>query len=133
MPAFPPGVHRKGGQAAASTHVAMAREFYGPLLALVAELRRSGLSLRAIAGELQRRGLKTRQGWKEWSATQVGRVLARAAGAGHAVVTAEEAGGEEGLKPARGLAASPGGRPIPVLMSFVLAALPAPPATRRHR
>jgi hypothetical protein len=47
----------------------------------VAELRREGLSLRAIARELERRGIKTRQEWPHWSATQVRRILARAAAA----------------------------------------------------
>jgi hypothetical protein len=37
----------------------------------VVELRRQGFSLRAIAVELLRRGLKTRQEWPHWSAVQV--------------------------------------------------------------
>jgi hypothetical protein len=84
MPGFPPGVHHKGGAAAAPVNAALALEFYAPLLPLVAELRRGGLSLRAIARELERRGLKTRQEWTRWSATQVRRVLDRAARAGYA-------------------------------------------------
>jgi hypothetical protein len=80
MPGFPPGAHHKGGQAAALTHRQLAAAFYRPLLPLVLALHRHGLSLRAIAGELDRRGVKTRMGCPEqsWSATQVKRVLARA-------------------------------------------------------
>jgi hypothetical protein len=79
MPGFPPGVHKIGGENAAATHRQAAREFYAPIVPVVAELRRRGLSLRAIAAELDRRGIKTRQEWEHWSATQVRRVLARAA------------------------------------------------------
>ncbi len=68
MPAFPPGVHLKGGRTAAVTHAAAAREFYAQLLPVIVELRRQGLSLRAIAAELDRRGIKTRQEWDHWSA-----------------------------------------------------------------
>jgi hypothetical protein len=78
MPAFPPGVHLKGGRNAAPVHAEAAREFYAPLLALVADLRRRGLSLRAIARELQARQIKSRV-YHQWSASQVRRVLARAA------------------------------------------------------
>jgi hypothetical protein len=74
---FPEGVCHKGGAASAPVHRESAREFYAPLLPVVAELRRQGLSLRAIAAELGRRGIKTRQEWPHWSATQVRRVLAR--------------------------------------------------------
>jgi len=56
----------------------MAREFYAPIIPIVLELHRQGLSLRAIARELGQRGIKTRQEWRHWSATQVRRVLARA-------------------------------------------------------
>jgi hypothetical protein len=35
------------------------------------ELRRQGLSLRAIARALGERGIKTRQEWDHWSAQQV--------------------------------------------------------------
>jgi hypothetical protein len=96
MPAFPPGVHLKGGAAAAPYLAQLAREFYAPLLPLVAELRRQGLSLRAIARELEKRGLKSRHGWTEWSATQVRRMLARAASAGHAIACPEGAAAAEG-------------------------------------
>lgn len=78
MPCFPPGVHLKGGEVSAVVNAERAREFYRPLLPIVAELRRQGLSLRAIAAELDRRGIKTRQEWDHWSATQVRRVLIRA-------------------------------------------------------
>jgi hypothetical protein len=95
MPGFPPRGHLKGGQNAAPVNRALAREFYAPIIPIVVELRRQGLSLRAIARELDRRGIRTRQvGWYKagasvmevirWSATQVKRVLARAAGSGPA-------------------------------------------------
>src|SRR5947199_7404481 len=79
MPAFPPGVHRIGGQNAALAHAQQAREFYVPIIPIVAELHGQGLSLRAIARELDRRGVKTRLEYpgQRWSATQVKRVLAR--------------------------------------------------------
>ena len=77
MPGFPQGVHLQGGQASVEVHRQLAREFYAPILPMVAELHRQGLSLRAIARELDRRGIKTRQGWERWSATQVKRVLAK--------------------------------------------------------
>ncbi len=77
MPSFPPGVHLKGGRISAVVHTIAAREFYAPILPVVAELRRQGLSLRAIASELERRGIRTRHEWKHWSATQVRRVLGR--------------------------------------------------------
>ncbi|MBI3410366.1 MAG: recombinase family protein [Planctomycetes bacterium] len=96
MPEFPPGVHLKGGQTAAVTHARMAREFYAPIIPVVLELRRQGLSLRAIARELDQRGIRMRQEAEEleycrkfqirqkpmrrpWNASQVRRILARAA------------------------------------------------------
>src|SRR5262245_43800055 len=82
MPRFPPGVHLVGGRNSAPVHEAAAREFYAPLLPVAAELARQGLSLRAIARELDRRGIKPRQEWDHWSATQVRRVLDRARAAG---------------------------------------------------
>jgi hypothetical protein len=57
--------------------VQLAIEFYAPIIPVVAELHRQGLSLRAIARELQDRGIQTRI-WNKWSATQVRRVLQRA-------------------------------------------------------
>jgi hypothetical protein len=83
MPSFPPGVHRIGGANAAPVHAAARAEFYAPLLPVVAGLRARGLSLRAIAAELERQGIKTRQEWRHWSATQVRRVLGHARAAGY--------------------------------------------------
>jgi hypothetical protein len=80
MPRFSPGVHLLGGRNAALVNAQLARAFYAPILPLVAELHCQGLSLRAIARELDRRGIKTRQEWDHWSATQIRRVLARCAG-----------------------------------------------------
>jgi hypothetical protein len=82
MPRFPPGVHLIGGRNAAVTNAQLARDFYAPILPLVAELHRQGLSLRAIARELDRRGVKTRMQYPDqrWSATQIRRVLARSRG-----------------------------------------------------
>ena len=79
MPKFPPGVHLLGGRNAAVTNAQLAREFYAPITPVVAELRRQGLSLRAIARELDRRGFKTRLEYPgaRWHATQVRRVLLR--------------------------------------------------------
>jgi hypothetical protein len=85
MPRFPPGVHLKGGRNAAVTNAQAAREFYAPLLPVVLEVRRQGLSLRAIAAELGRRGIKSRQEWPHWSATSVRRVLVRAEAQGRGV------------------------------------------------
>jgi hypothetical protein len=78
MPGFPAGVHLKGGQTSAVVNAELAREFYAPIIPIVVELFEGGLSLRAIARELDRRGIKTRQGFEHWSATQIGRVLDRA-------------------------------------------------------
>jgi hypothetical protein len=78
MPGFPPGVHLKGGQASAPVNAELASAFYAPLLPIVLNLHRQGLSLRAIARELDGGGVKTRLGWDHWSATQVRRVLDRA-------------------------------------------------------
>jgi len=78
MPQFPPDACRRGGQNAAPVNREMAREFYTPLIPIVLDLHCQGLSLRAIARELEQRGIKTRQEWKHWSATQIRRILARA-------------------------------------------------------
>lgn len=78
MRGFPPGVHLIGGQVSAAVNAQLAREFYADILPIVVELRRQGMSLRAIAAELDGRGIKTRQGWDRWSANQVRRVLLRA-------------------------------------------------------
>jgi hypothetical protein len=84
MPAFPPGASAKGGQAAIQTNVESARAFYAPILPVVAELHAQGLSLRQIARELDRRGVKTRLQYpgQRWNAMQVRRVLARIAAEG---------------------------------------------------
>jgi hypothetical protein len=84
MPAFPAGASAKGGQAAAKTNRESAREFYAPILPVVAELHGQGLSLRQIARELDRRGVPMRIGYldQRWNPVQVSRLLARiAAGA----------------------------------------------------
>jgi hypothetical protein len=80
MAGFPPDVHRIGGEHSVEVHRAAAREFYAPLLPLILELHRRGLSLRKIARELDARGVKTRMQYpgQRWSAQQVKRVLARA-------------------------------------------------------
>jgi hypothetical protein len=80
MHAFPPGAHEKGGRNAAPVLAALAREFYAPLLPIVLALYRQGLSLRAIARELGRRGIKTRWEYpgERWNVVQVRRVLDRA-------------------------------------------------------
>jgi hypothetical protein len=78
MPTFPPDAHLKGGRNAAPVLAELARAFYAPIVPVVLELRRQGLSLRAIAGELKRRGIKPRYGCQAgWSAGQVRRILAR--------------------------------------------------------
>jgi hypothetical protein len=82
VPGFPEEASARGAAEAARANAQYARDFYGPLLPLVAELRARGLSLRAIARELESRGIQTRQEWPRWHARQVARVLARAEGAG---------------------------------------------------
>src|ERR1700690_858048 len=77
MPTFPPDAHLKGGRNAAPVLAEMAREFYAPIIPIVMELHGQGLSLRAIAAELERRKIKTRYEWPRWSAAQVMRILAR--------------------------------------------------------
>jgi hypothetical protein len=77
MPAFPPDAHLKGGRNAAPVLAEMAREFYAPIIPIVMELHGQGLSLRAIAAELERRKIKTRWEWPRWSAAQVRRIVAR--------------------------------------------------------
>jgi hypothetical protein len=77
MPHFPTDAARRGAQAAALTHIQSAREFYAPIIPFVVKLRQEGLSLRAIARDLQARGIPSRV-WNQWSASQVRRVLQRA-------------------------------------------------------
>ena len=77
---FPPGVHLIGGRNAAATYRANADEFYRDIIPVVLALAEQGLSLRAIARELDRRGIKTRRKYpgQRWSAMQVKRILLRA-------------------------------------------------------
>lgn len=76
---LPPGAQLKGGQAAAPVHAAAARAFYAPIAPVVLELHRQKLSLREIARELEKRGIRPRNGRPGgWSASQVRRVLLRA-------------------------------------------------------
>jgi hypothetical protein len=75
---FPPDASRKGADAAAKAHKEDADEHYRPLYALLLELRAKGLSLAAIAAELNARGERTGIFARPWNPTQVGRVLRRA-------------------------------------------------------
>lgn len=68
---------RKGVVAAAEARSRIATESYEDILELVAEMRQSGDTLQAIADALNAEGHTTRRG-KDWNATQVMRVLARA-------------------------------------------------------
>ena len=97
MPALPAGAHLIGAKNAAAANAEAARKFYEPIIPIVLELQGQGLSLRAIAQELDRRQIKTRYAWDEvtiryhqvfhpeveytpprWNASQVRRILARA-------------------------------------------------------
>ncbi len=78
VPSFPTGVHWIGGRNSAPVNRALADDHYSPILPTVSDLRRQGLSLRAIARELERRGLPTRHGFGRWHARQVARILTRA-------------------------------------------------------
>ena len=75
---FPPGAREKAAAVSAVSNRRYAREFYAPILPVVLQLHREGLSLRNIALVLGSRGIRTRQGWLHWNAQQVKRVLARA-------------------------------------------------------
>jgi DNA invertase Pin-like site-specific DNA recombinase len=66
------GAHRAGLAVAKA-----AAEAYGDLAPILAELRARGLSLQAIAEELNKQGHTTRRG-KPWNPVQVARVLERA-------------------------------------------------------
>ncbi len=68
--------HVLGGLNAAVTHKRAADEFYAPIMSVVTALHREGRSLREIATELARRGIKPRRG-KNWSAAKIKRVLDR--------------------------------------------------------
>ena len=100
MPAFPPDAHVKGGRNAAPVLAEMAREFYAPIIPIVMELHGQGLSLRAIAAELERRKVKTRYEWPRWSAAQVRRVLARGSAAADARPEPQDFPGSETATPA---------------------------------
>ena len=69
---------KKARKAAADAHKRAFDEEYADLFSVVAELDADGLSLRAIAGELNDRGYETRRG-KPWNAMQVSRLLKRVA------------------------------------------------------
>ncbi len=65
---------RKGAKAAGESLSRAAAEAYGDLRPIVADLRQGGLSLRAIANELNSLGHTTRRG-RRWNAVQVARVM----------------------------------------------------------
>src|SRR5947207_1570563 len=67
---------RAGAKAAAEAHAKAATEAYADLAPILAELRGKGLSLQAIANELNRQGHTTRRG-RPWNRVQVARVLER--------------------------------------------------------
>ena len=67
----------KGRQESAKARAKAAVEAYADLQPVLTELRGKGLSLKAIAGELNGQGHTTRRG-KPWNAVQVMRVLDRA-------------------------------------------------------
>ncbi len=69
----------EGGHLAGLTHAAEAAAFYAPITPLVLDLRCRGLSLRAIARQLDADGVPTRNGCP-WNPVQVNRILARATG-----------------------------------------------------
>jgi hypothetical protein len=76
---FPPGAAAKGGQNAAPRHRQYADEAYAHLYDELARWRAEGLSLAAIAAELNARGepLRYMGTLSAWSPTQVARVLQR--------------------------------------------------------
>lgn len=67
---------KKGAQKAGIAVAKAADEAYSDLLPIVADLRAQGLSLQAIAAELNKQGHTTRRG-KPWNPVQVLRVLER--------------------------------------------------------
>jgi hypothetical protein len=77
MPGFTPEARLKGGQVTGRQTSRLTREADAALLPIVLLLRQQKLSLRAIAAELDRRGIRPRQG-RRWQARQVSRLLARA-------------------------------------------------------
>jgi hypothetical protein len=76
---IPEGVHRKGEAAAAITHRELCRKADAAVAPLIVQLRGQGLSLRAIAAELTRRDIRTRQEYRTWHAWLVARILQRTA------------------------------------------------------
>jgi len=78
---FPPGAHLLGGQRAALVNQELANKFYSAIIPIVAELRERGLSLRAIAWELDGHGIECRnhRHGQKWHPMQVARVLRRQA------------------------------------------------------
>ena len=71
------GAHA-GAKAAATVHARHADEAYADLWPMMLELRVKGMTLQAIADELNTQGHTTRRG-KRWNIVQVSRVLERAA------------------------------------------------------
>jgi DNA invertase Pin-like site-specific DNA recombinase len=67
----------KGAAASGKRTTALAQEAYADIVPIVSDLRALGKSLRAIAAELDDRGLATRKG-KAWNSVQVMRLLAAA-------------------------------------------------------
>ena len=67
----------RGRERSAEARAKAAAEAYADLLPTIAELREKGLSLQAIAAELNTQGQTTRKG-KPWNPVQVARVLATA-------------------------------------------------------
>jgi DNA invertase Pin-like site-specific DNA recombinase len=65
---------RKGSKAAGESHSRAATEAYGDLRPIVAGLQQRGLSLRAIASELNTLGHTTRRG-RLWNPVQVARLV----------------------------------------------------------
>jgi DNA invertase Pin-like site-specific DNA recombinase len=74
------GTVRHQGQAASATvRSGKAAKRAADLFPLIADLQRSGMSLHQIGAELTKRDIETPRRAGAWSATQVSRVLARAA------------------------------------------------------
>ena len=70
------GARARGTARSAAARRAGAVDAYSDLAPLMRELRAAGLTLRAIAGRLDREGHTTRTG-RPWNPVQVGRVLGR--------------------------------------------------------
>lgn len=72
-------IAEQGAEASRAVRAAKANQRAADIAPVIAEIRDSGsTSLRAIAAELNARGIRTARG-KPWSATQVARVIERAA------------------------------------------------------